>query len=111
MAEDHPTGGDPPTKANPATDDPLRSWLDPTKFMLYPVDKAGYLDFSAPLPQAPPAFSDVCEIAADPGPSSEDAPVIQEIDRIIARLDTEIPAAQKTMDALLSRLRSTRIVA
>jgi hypothetical protein len=32
-----------------------------------------------------------------------------DIDRIIARLDIEIPEAQKAMDALLSRLRTTRI--
>ena len=35
----------------------------------------------------------------------------QEIDRIIARLDVEIPEAQKRMDALLARLRTTRIAA
>jgi hypothetical protein len=34
-----------------------------------------------------------------------------DIDRIIARLDTEIPEAQKAMDTLLSRLRTTRIPA
>ncbi len=33
----------------------------------------------------------------------------QDIDRILARLDAEIPEAQKTMDALLARLRTTRI--
>ncbi len=35
----------------------------------------------------------------------------QDIDRIIARLDEEIPEAQEAMDALLSRLRTTRIPA
>jgi hypothetical protein len=33
-----------------------------------------------------------------------------DIDRILARLDTEIPEAMKEMDALLTRLRTTRIV-
>jgi hypothetical protein len=36
---------------------------------------------------------------------------VEDIDRIIARLDAEIPEAQKAMDALLSRLRTTRIPA
>ena len=31
----------------------------------------------------------------------------QEIDRIIARLDAEMPQAQKSMDELLARLRTT----
>lgn len=35
--------------------------------------------------------------------------VAQEIDRIIAHLDVEIPKAQQTMDELLARLRTTRI--
>jgi hypothetical protein len=35
----------------------------------------------------------------------------REIDRIIARLDAEMPEAQKNMDALLARLRTTRIAA
>jgi len=35
----------------------------------------------------------------------------EDIDRIIARLDAEIPEAQKAMDALLCRLRATRIPA
>jgi hypothetical protein len=35
----------------------------------------------------------------------------QDIDRIIARLDVSIPEAQKAMDELLTRLRSTRIAA
>ncbi len=34
-----------------------------------------------------------------------------DINRIIARLDTEMPEAQRSMDALLSRLRTTRIAA
>jgi hypothetical protein len=34
-----------------------------------------------------------------------------DINRIIARLDAEIPEAQRSMDALLSRLRTTRIIA
>jgi hypothetical protein len=33
-----------------------------------------------------------------------------DIDRILARLDTEIPETMKEMDALLTRLRTTRIV-
>ena len=33
-----------------------------------------------------------------------------DIDRILARLDVEIPEAMKEMDALLARLRTTRIV-
>jgi hypothetical protein len=36
---------------------------------------------------------------------------VEDIDRIIARLDAEIPEAQKAMDALLSRLRTIRIPA
>ena len=35
----------------------------------------------------------------------------QEIDRIVARLDVEMPKAQQTMDELLARLRTTRIAA
>jgi hypothetical protein len=35
----------------------------------------------------------------------------EDIDRIIAKLDAEIPEAQKAMDALLSRLRATRLPA
>ena len=35
----------------------------------------------------------------------------EEIDRIIARLDVEIPKAQQSMDELLGRLRTTRIAA
>lgn len=34
----------------------------------------------------------------------------EDIERILARLDAEIPEAKKEMDALLSRLRATRIV-
>jgi hypothetical protein len=33
----------------------------------------------------------------------------QEIDRILTRLDTEIPEAQKRMDELLTRLRTSRL--
>jgi hypothetical protein len=35
----------------------------------------------------------------------------EEIDRIIARLDAEIPKAQQSMNELLGRLRTTRIAA
>ncbi len=35
----------------------------------------------------------------------------EEIDRIIARLDVEIPKAQQSMDELLGRLRTRRIAA
>jgi hypothetical protein len=38
-----------------------------------------------------------------------EAMATQEIDRIIARLDVEIPKAQQVMDELLARLRTTRI--
>jgi len=38
-----------------------------------------------------------------------EAVAAQEIDRILARLDVEIPKAQQTMDELLARLRATRI--
>jgi hypothetical protein len=34
----------------------------------------------------------------------------EDTDRILARLDVEIPEAMKEMDALLARLRTTRIV-
>ena len=43
-------------------------------------------------------------------PSKDDAAALQEIDRILTRLDTEIPEAQKRMDELLAKLRTTRIV-
>jgi len=42
-------------------------------------------------------------------PLSEEA-AIEDIDRILARLDAEIPEAKKEMDALLARLRTTRIL-
>ncbi len=50
---------------------------------------------------------------AGKGKVSAEAEVIaaQEIDRIIARLEVEIPKAQQTMDELLARLRTTRIAA
>jgi hypothetical protein len=35
----------------------------------------------------------------------------QDIDRILTRLDAEMPEAKKEMDELLARLRTTRIVA
>jgi hypothetical protein len=35
----------------------------------------------------------------------------EEIDRIIARLDAEMPKAQQSMNELLGRLRTTRIAA
>jgi hypothetical protein len=41
--------------------------------------------------------------------AAEEAAALQDINRILARLDREIPEAQKSMDELLSRLRSTRI--
>ena len=40
-----------------------------------------------------------------------DAEYAEEIDRIIARLDAEIPKAQQSMNELLGRLRTTRIAA
>ena len=45
--------------------------------------------------------------------ASEQAEVAaaEEIDRIIARLDAEIPKAQQSMNELLGRLRTTRIAA
>jgi hypothetical protein len=47
------------------------------------------------------------------GKVSAEAEVIaaQEIDRIIARLDVEIPRARREMDELLAPLRTTRIAA
>jgi hypothetical protein len=36
---------------------------------------------------------------------------LEDIDRILARLDVEIPRARKEMDELLARLRTTRIAA
>jgi hypothetical protein len=50
---------------------------------------------------------------AGKGRASAEAEVTaaQEIDRIIARLDVEIPEAQKRMDALLARLRATHSAA
>ena len=41
----------------------------------------------------------------------EDALLQAEIDHILARLDVEIPKARKSMNTLLSRLRTTRIAA
>jgi hypothetical protein len=43
------------------------------------------------------------------GHGRAEAVAAQEIDRIIAHLDVEIPKAQQTMDELLARLRTTRI--
>jgi hypothetical protein len=52
------------------------------------------------------------KIAAKGRVSAEaEALAVQEIDRIIARLDVEIPKAQQSMDELLARLRTTRIAA
>jgi hypothetical protein len=42
-------------------------------------------------------------------PPSEEA-AIKDIDRILGRLDAEIPKARKEMDELLARLRTTRIL-
>jgi hypothetical protein len=44
-------------------------------------------------------------------PPQSDAAAIADIDRILARLDAEIPEAQKRMDELLARLRTSRIAA
>ena len=44
-------------------------------------------------------------------PQELDGPAAQEIEQIIARLDTGIAEERKAMDALLSRLRTTRIAA
>jgi len=49
--------------------------------------------------------------AAEEGPTQSPAAAAEEpeqraeVDRILARLDTEIPKAMKEMDALLARLR------
>ena len=40
-----------------------------------------------------------------------EAVAAQEIDRIITRLDVEIPKAHQTMDELLAWLRTTRVAA
>jgi hypothetical protein len=44
-------------------------------------------------------------------PAITEVAAAEEIDRIIARLDIEIPKAQQSMDDLLGRLRTTRIAA
>lgn len=51
------------------------------------------------------------ELSAEAQVSAE-AEVIaaQEVERILTRLDAEIPEAQKRMDELLARLRATRIL-
>ena len=43
------------------------------------------------------------------GSAAEEAAALQDIGRILERLDREIPEAQRSMDELLSRLRTTRI--
>jgi hypothetical protein len=42
---------------------------------------------------------------------SDDAAAMLDIERILARLDTGIPEPQHAMDALLARLRTTRVAA
>ena len=42
--------------------------------------------------------------------AAEELVMQEDITRILMRLDAEIPEAQKRMDELLSRLRTTRIV-
>ncbi len=39
----------------------------------------------------------------------DEAALLAEIDNVLARLDVEIPRARKSMNLLLSRLRTTRI--
>ena len=46
------------------------------------------------------------QLAAKPD-TSKVAAMQQDLERILARLDAEIPEAQKTMDKLLSRLRTS----
>jgi hypothetical protein len=58
---------------------------------------------AVPSPIAPP------KVPLRPGADLPQSVAVEDIDRIIARLDAEIPEAQKAMDALLSRLRATRI--
>ena len=43
--------------------------------------------------------------------AAHEVAALQEVDRILERLDREIPQAHQRMDALLSRLRTTRIAA
>ncbi len=62
---------------------------------------------AVPSPIAPPK-APARRREADLLPQSADV-AVEDIDRIIARLDAEIPEAQRAMDALLSRLRATRI--
>jgi hypothetical protein len=62
--------------------------------------KGGRVHRVTPTPSGKDKISAEAEVTAAP-----------EIDRIIARLDVEIPKAQQTMDELLTRLRTTRLAA
>lgn len=80
--------------------------IDETSLVWQPVPPAEVTG-AVPLPVAPskgaPRHEETKLLQQSADVAAED------IDRIIARLDVEIPEAQKAMDALLSRLRSPRI--
>ncbi len=57
------------------------------------------------------ALSDDLESTLANPATGEEEQELQEIDRILSRLDAEIPRARKEMDELLVRLRTTRIAA
>jgi hypothetical protein len=44
-------------------------------------------------------------------PPESDEAALADIDRILTRLDAEMPEAQKRMDELLARLRTSRVAA
>lgn len=55
-------------------------------------------------------LADSARARRQPVPTAEEAEMQADINRILDRLDIEIPEAQKRMDELLARLRTTRIV-
>lgn len=60
---------------------------------------------------APKGRGTVGEMQEAAAAAAQEVAALQEVDRILERLDREIPEAHQRMDALLSRLRTTRIAA
>jgi hypothetical protein len=99
----HYEGSEPPRHRDPAAATiAARSKRKPTPPLTLPELARQVAEVSVHSPQPNDA-------ALSPLTAEEEA-MQREIDRIIARLDAEIPEAHRTMDALLSRLRTTRIL-
>ena len=49
------------------------------------------------------------KLSPEAAAAAQELDALQEVDRILARPDREIPEAHQRVDALLSRLRTTRI--